>query len=146
MIEHEIRQQAQGEFEEVRNKANVSDIIRFITRKTRHLRAFPMSKEALSHRLDLGLKTITLESITGSVEREAEFDTLFRPRVDYVRDRWVQIDVAYRLGEYLPPIEVYKMGDEYFVRDGHHRVSVMRFHGQEFVEAYVTEIDEPCWN
>jgi hypothetical protein len=94
----------------------------------------------------LGLQTINLQCITGSLDRDTDFDVEFRPRVNYLRERWVQIDLAYTRGEYLPPIEVYKLGDEYYVRDGHHRVSVMRYHGQEFVDAYVTEIDQPCWN
>lgn len=140
-MERELRQQAQEEFQIVRNKANTADIFRLLTGKARHLRGFEATHQTLSHRLDLGLQTINLQYITGSVDRQTDFDTLFRPRVDYVRERWVQIDLAYTRGEYLPPIEVYKLCDEYYVRDGHHRVSVMRYHGQEFVDAYVTEID-----
>jgi hypothetical protein len=41
----------------------------------------------------------------------------------------------------LPPVELYKLGDAYFVKDGNHRVSVARAHGQAFIEAYVTEMD-----
>jgi hypothetical protein len=146
VIDEYLRQQAQEEFQIVRNRANTADFFRMITGKARHLRGFEVTQEALSHRLDLGLQTINLQCITCSLDRDTDFDVEFRPRVNYLRERWVQIDLAYTRGEYLPPIEVYKLGDEYYVRDGHHRVSVMRYHGQEFVDAYVTEIDQPCWN
>ena len=41
--------------------------------------------------------------------------------------------------EELPPVSLYKVGGFYFVLDGHHRVSVARFHGVEWIDAYVTE-------
>jgi ParB-like chromosome segregation protein Spo0J len=39
----------------------------------------------------------------------------------------------------FPPIEVYKVGNDYFILDGHHRASVARYLGNRFIEAYVTE-------
>jgi hypothetical protein len=58
-------------------------------------------------------------------------------------ERWMKIDSAWRRGEYLPPIELYKIGDVYFVVDGNHRVSVAHVQGQEYIDAEVTEIDLP---
>ena len=45
-----------------------------------------------------------------------------------------------RRGEALPPIDVYRIGDAHFVRDGHHRVSVARALGIKEIDAHVTEI------
>jgi hypothetical protein len=88
----------------------------------------------------LGLKTIPLDSIVGTVDREREFDRSFRPTSGKVRGRWERIAEAMRRGQELPPIDVYRVGDMHFVRDGHHRVSVARTLGLELIEAFVTEV------
>jgi hypothetical protein len=89
----------------------------------------------------LGLKTIPLDSIVGTVDRSREFDRSFRPTSRRVRRRWEGIAEAVRRGQSMPPIDIYKIGDLYFVRDGHHRVSVARSLGLDKIDAYVTEID-----
>ena len=58
-----------------------------------------------------------------------------------MRRRWQRIAEAIRRGEAMPPIDVYRIGDMHFVRDGHHRVSVARQLGLDVIEAYVTEIE-----
>ena len=88
----------------------------------------------------LGLRTIPLESIVGSVDRTVEFDRDFRPGARVSRTRWKRINEAQRRGEGMPPIAVYRVGGLHFVSDGHHRVSVARHLGNEVIEAYVTEI------
>ena len=75
---------------------------------------------------DLGVQLIPLDSIVGSVDRTRDFDRRFRPTTQRVRPRWERIALARRRGESFPPIEVYRVGDAHFVRDGHHRVSVAR--------------------
>ena len=74
----------------------------------------------------LGRQMIPVEQIVGSVDRVREFDPKFRPRTGLSRQRFERIDEAVRRGEPLPPIDVYQIGDIYFVRDGHHRVAVHR--------------------
>jgi len=98
--------------------------------------------EALGNRgeRNLGLQTIALDSIVGTVDRTREFDRSFRPISRRVRRRWERIAQAMRRGESMPPIDVYRIGDMHFVRDGHHRVSVARHLGRELIDAYVTEI------
>lgn len=88
----------------------------------------------------VGLQTIPLETIVGSVDRSEEFDREFRPRTRRVRQRWQRINEAQRRGEGMPPIEVHRVGGLHFVDDGHHRVSVARHLGREVIEAYVTEV------
>ena len=90
---------------------------------------------------DLGLQTITLDSIVGTVDRAKEFDRSFRPTSPRLRARWQRIAEAQRRGESFPPISVYRIGELHFVRDGHHRVSVARSLGREDIDAYVTEVE-----
>jgi hypothetical protein len=89
---------------------------------------------------DLGSRVIPLDSIVGSVDRTRDFDRRFRPTSQRVRPRWERIALARRRGEAMPPIEVYRIGDAHFVRDGHHRVSVARAQGQDVIDAHVIEI------
>jgi hypothetical protein len=88
-----------------------------------------------------GLRKILLDRIIGSVGRYHDFDRAFLPR--RTDDRWQRINAAWQRGEQLPPIEVYQVGDVYFVRDGNHRVSVARANGATDIDAYVTEFHSP---
>jgi hypothetical protein len=92
---------------------------------------------------DLGMQTIPLDKIVGSVGRYRDFDRIFLPTQRGTTQRWVSIKSAHYEEKILPPIEAYKIGDVYFVRDGNHRVSVAREREQSFIDAYVTEIDAP---
>jgi hypothetical protein len=88
----------------------------------------------------LGEQIIPLDSIVGTVDRAREFDRSFRPTSPRVRERWQRINLAQRKGQALPPIDVYRIGDLHFVKDGHHRVSVARALGHRDIAAYVTEV------
>jgi hypothetical protein len=85
--------------------------------------------------------TVAVKAIIGSVGRADDFDASFLPRNEHTLERWTRIDRAWRAGEYLPPIELYKVRDQYFVVDGNHRVSVAHAQGQDYIDARVTEID-----
>jgi hypothetical protein len=87
-----------------------------------------------------GLQTIRLESVVGTVDNSRDFDRRFRPTTGRVRERWERLALAQRRGESLPPIDVYQVGDMYFVVDGHHRVSIALATGQKVIDAYVTEV------
>jgi hypothetical protein len=88
----------------------------------------------------IGLKTIKLGAIVGTVDSRHDFDRRFRPTSARVRERWEQLALAQRRGTTMPPIDVYKLGDMYFIRDGHHRVSIAMASGQTTIDAYVTEV------
>lgn len=87
-----------------------------------------------------GLHVVPLESIVGTVDRAHDFDRRFRPTSRRIRARWEQIAAAMRRGESLPPVDLLRVGDLYFVRDGHHRVSVATALGRDDIDAYVTDI------
>ena len=88
----------------------------------------------------LGQQVIPLDSIVGTVDRGREFDRSFRPTSGKVRTRWERVAAAQRRGEAMPPIDVYRIGELHFVKDGHHRVSVARALGHKDINAYVTEV------
>jgi nucleotide-binding universal stress UspA family protein len=88
----------------------------------------------------VGLREIPLDAIVGSVGRYSDFTRSFLPLQDGNEQRWARIQVKLSDLEGLPPIEVYQIGDAYFVRDGNHRVSVMRRMGATHIQAYVTEV------
>jgi hypothetical protein len=97
--------------------------------------------QALGYRGErrLGLQTIPLDSIVGSVDRTRDFDRRFRPTSRRTRKRWERMATATRRGEAFPPIDVYRIGEVHFVKDGHHRVSIARAQGLPDIDAYVTE-------
>lgn len=90
-----------------------------------------------------GVKTIPLDAIVGSVGRYPDFTRKFLPKRDTNKDRWARVKMLMSnptMAE-LPPIDVYKIGDAYFVADGNHRVSVAREQGATKIRAHVTEIE-----
>ena len=88
----------------------------------------------------LGLESIRLDSIVGTVGRTRDFDRAFRPTTNRARQRFERIADAQRRGKPMPPISVYRVGDMHFVRDGHHRVAVAVAQGNTHIDAYVTEV------
>jgi hypothetical protein len=87
-----------------------------------------------------GTKVVALDAIVGTVDRGREFDRSFRPTSGRVRSRWEHIAAAIRRGESMPPVDLVRIGEIYFVRDGHHRVSVARALGRTDIDARVTEV------
>lgn len=89
---------------------------------------------------DIGLQVVQLSDIVGTVGRGNEFDRAFRPTSSQVRGRWERLAKAMRRGEAIPPVDLFKVGEVYFVRDGHHRVSVARALGRTDIDAHVIEV------
>jgi hypothetical protein len=87
---------------------------------------------------DGGLQTVEIRRIVGSECRTRDFDSDFYPVGGKLKERWVSVAVARQMGTLLPPVSLIRMGDGYYVRDGHHRISVARRLGEEFIEAEVT--------
>lgn len=87
-----------------------------------------------------GLQSIRLDSIVGTVDSRRDFDRKFRPTSSRIRARWERLALAQRMGESVPPIDVFRIGDLHFVKDGHHRVSVALATGQKTIDAHVTEV------
>ena len=99
---------------------------------------------AVAQRRRRGVETIPVASIVGTVDlhKASTFDRAFRPP-EFSRGRWTLMFRAVRRGAQLPPISVYRVGEQHFVRDGHHRVSVARALGAEGIDAAVVELISP---
>lgn len=136
---------ARDDFEKARRKSFWRSIASWFTQTPNDLLPFGEVRKhlPLAGQRDIGLLQIPLDKIIGSVGRYQEFDRAFLPRTAHTIGRWVSIDRAHLEDIILPPIEVYKVGDAYFVKDGNHRVSVARERGQVYIDAYVTEVDVP---
>ncbi len=106
---------------------------------------FDLSRLGLTacHQYYAGLQSVRLDRIIGSENRAHDFDGEFNPRRDYTQGRWVAIAMAHMQGHGLPAITLLQVGDVYFVRDGHHRVSVALAWGQVYIDAEVTVLDAP---
>lgn len=105
--------------------------------------------EAVAQRLQMrqqmprGIQLIPLAQIVGSVGRVPDFTRGLLPRSHIDGDRWVQIAEAFAAMESVPPIELFQIGTVYFVRDGHHRISVAKVNGLQEIEANVIEFMSP---
>jgi hypothetical protein len=86
-----------------------------------------------------GIQTVAVAQIVGSLNRYHQFDRAFLPTENQIAPRWVSVDRAFYKDVSLPPVLLYKVGQVYFVVDGHHRVSVAREQGQQFIDAEVRE-------
>jgi hypothetical protein len=78
--------------------------------------------------------------VVGTVDAARDFDRRFRPTSARVRERWERLALAQRQGVSMPPIDVFRVGDMHFIRDGHHRVSIAMARGETTIDAFVTEI------
>lgn len=121
-------------------------IIEFLTgRSSQMLNLYCVKNEhPIRNRHYEGIRTVPLERIRGSENRHADFDMHFHPIHQHIKSRWVAVAAAVLRERVLPPVELIKLGDTYFVRDGHHRISVARALGQWEIDANVTTwtIDE----
>ncbi len=123
-------------------KAQVADLMAKMTGGNVDLMSYDEVTKRIKARqqIEMGTRMVPLNKIIGSVGRYRDFTRTFLPRSGVNPERWARIDAAMHSLEGFPPIEVYKIGDVYFVRDGNHRVSVARANGLTHIEAYVTEI------
>ncbi len=129
-------------FRRSHSAAQIQDLLGLIRGKTTDL----VSYEEVARRvkayqqIEIGSQMIPLGQIVGSVGRYRDFTREFLPRTNISKERWLRVDQVLNSQTGYPPIEVYKIGEVYFVRDGNHRISVARANGLTHIEAYVTEV------
>lgn len=137
----ELSWRTQADFAAARIKAFFRQVFAFLTGQRDELLAFDEVREKLriGGPIYRGVRTVPIDRILGSVDRYKDFDRAFLPKQDFMADRWQKVTRAWYQDVNLPPILCYKVGDVYFVVDGHHRVSVAREKGQAEIEAEVRE-------
>jgi hypothetical protein len=139
-------QDAQDDFLRARRRrvfARLSAILRLEPGDIDVMLPFDEVVEALGRvgERDLGVQSIAVDSIVGTVDRGGkDFDREFRPTSSRARLRFERIAEAQRRGVSMPPIDVYRVGELHFVRDGHHRVAVARAQGRNTIDARVVEV------
>ena len=129
------------DFQSARKRAGIQEVLARISGKSAQLLSYDEVAEKLKLRVrtERGIKQIPLDAIVGSVGRYTDFTRTFLPRRDDDQDRWSRVKAAMQDPAGLPPIEVYKVGEVYFVIDGNHRVSVARQEKFTTIEARVIE-------
>jgi hypothetical protein len=133
------------EWRQARRTAFIEEALSLLTQRPAALMSFEHVQEKLHLKnvRYLDLQDVPLDRIVGSVGRYQDFTRAFFPRGDHLRGRWEKIEQLVATGRGLPPVELYKVGDVFFVRDGNHRVSVARHRGVTSIEAMVWEYDAP---
>jgi hypothetical protein len=136
-----ISEQARSDFQKARFKAFMNRAWATLSGKPTTLLSYDEIKEKLriGGPIYRGVKTVLVDQIAGSLNRYHEFDNVFLPASDQLADRWQSVNRAFYQEISLPPVVLYKVGQVYFVVDGHHRVSVARQQGQIYIEAEVRE-------
>lgn len=132
------RIKAVEDFRRARRKADLDALLSKLTGKTEELLAFDEIRKTLelTHPEREELRDIPLDSIVGSVNRYYDFNRQFYPLEDSDENRWSRVKTLVEM-KGLDPIEVYQVGDVYFVLDGNHRVSIARQMNAKTVQAYV---------
>ncbi|HET6918891.1 MAG TPA: chromosome partitioning protein ParB [Jiangellaceae bacterium] len=140
-----FRADAENDFQRARRRQILSQVVVQLQGKpadVSEMLLFDDVVAALGHIGEhrLGLQIVALDTIVGSVGRIRDFDCWFHPRAKVNRQRWIQLALAQRRGEFIPPVDLYRIGELHFVRDGHHRVSVALALRLGTIDGYVTEV------
>lgn len=142
-----FQSQAREDFNRARRKSFLQSITALLSNQTNELVPFEEVRTRINIRgmVSRGLQHVPLSKIIGSEGRYADFDRRFLPRRNQTSGRWQSVDVAHYASIPLPPVDLYKIGEVFFVKDGNHRVSVARERGMVEIDAYVTEymVDVP---
>jgi hypothetical protein len=138
----QIALQARNDFESARFGAFFGEVASWLRRRPNWLISFRDVENHLpiEGQIQRGFQTVPVAAVRGSVDRYEDFDRNFLPRQSHTRARWESVDRANLAGINLPPIEVYKVGEIYFVRDANHRMSVARQQGVKFIDALIVEV------
>src|SRR5512143_553181 len=138
----EFSARAAGDYGRVRRRARFRDMLANLAGRPNQLLSFEQVKQSLhlGGPIYRGVKAVPIAQIVGSVDRYRDFDEVFLPKQDSTASRWKSIARAFYSEVDLPPVRLYKVGDAYFVVDGHHRVSVAREQGIDFLDAEVQEV------
>jgi hypothetical protein len=136
-----ISEQARADFQQARFQAFINRVWATLSGQPSTLLSYDEIKEKLhiGGPIYRGVKTVRVDQIAGSLNRYHEFDRVFLPASDKLAERWTSVNRAFYQEISLPPVVLYKVGEVYFVVDGHHRVSVARKQGQIYIEAEVRE-------
>ena len=140
--DHPLSIQAEQEATALRRNTALHDLLHRLRGEPNTLPSFdlvqrlrPVSEHGL------GVQTIEVDQIVGSVDRYSDFDHRFLPKEPHILQHWMDLRRKQLQGLEFPPIEVYKVGEVYFVKDGNHRTALAKAEGQQYIDAVVTEVE-----
>ncbi len=136
-------QRALRDFQSARQQAVMQQLLERFRGEGAGLLPFDEIKDQLhptGETIEHGTQEIPLDKIVGSVARYKDFTRGFLPKRDADLERWAGVRAAVNDMVGMPPIEVYQVGDAYFVKDGNHRVSIARRLNSKSITARVTEV------
>lgn len=87
-----------------------------------------------------GTATVPLDKIKGSVGRYTDFDQQFRLKGAGAEERLASLTQAMKEGRSLPPVSLYQIKDNFYIVDGHHRVTAARALKQSHIQAKILEL------
>ena len=139
---HSYYHEGRNKFQSIQNKVFWQELLSHLRGRHNELMNFDeiRSRLHLHEELYQGVRDVPLDHIVGSVGRYKDFTATFLPKRGNMRDRWSRIYALANSMAGPPPIELYKVGDAYFVRDGNHRVSVARELGAKSIQAHIVEL------
>jgi len=127
-------------FQHARGNAGRHRLWSLLTQRSRRLLDLNQLTPGLKVRSmhSMGIQQVAIRQIIGTEGRVEDFDDQFNPLKDRLKDRWSSIAMTWLQGSGLPAVSLIQIGDVYFIRDGHHRVSVARTMNNIIIDAEVT--------
>jgi len=121
-------------------RGKLQALLAAVTGRATHLAAIDeLAKgQAVHNQRHLGSQVVRIADIQASEDRSGDFDRSFNPLETHTKSRWLSIAAARLNGIAMPAVDLIKIGDVYAVRDGHHRISVARALGEDYIDAHVT--------
>ncbi len=141
--EPNLRSEALGLYFKMSTSGKLHRALNFLQHKSRKLLDLKFSKSPTcqQNRHYAGQQSVAIDQIKGTESRDGDFDDAFYPLHDRLRSRWLGVAAARLTGRELPPVELIQVGGIYYVQDGHHRISVAKALGEDFVDAEVIDLD-----
>lgn len=135
--QYAARGSASAQFWRAMTRGEWQRLLARLMRRPTALTSLEMASQGRTQGRYAGIRYVPIDAIVGSENRVKDFDRWFNPRCAHVSERWISMAAAYDQGVTLPPVQLIEVNGAYFVRDGHHRISVARANGQRTIEAEV---------
>jgi hypothetical protein len=141
--EQNLRGEALALYFQMATSGKFHRTLNFLQHKSRKLLdiAYSKSPTCKQNRHYAGQQSVAIDQIKGTESREGDFDDAFYPLHDRLRSRWLGVAAVRLTGKELPPVELIQVGGVFYVQDGHHRISVAKALGEDYVDAEVIDLD-----
>jgi hypothetical protein len=127
---------ASKSFEQAYNRGRRNQLLAKILNRSNQLKTLT-SQSITSRGSSAHIVSVPIRQIKGTLGRSTDFDASFNPIQSHSRSRWISLFIAYRQGVTLPAVELVQDGETFYVRDGHHRISVAKTFGQRSIDAII---------